>query len=79
MTISLNINAPTVGTVGFWRSAAPSYGKRTWRSAMDAFALQHGKAIALLADDGAIIVERDAEYHLTTHTLPAGAVRWFKG
>ena len=78
MTIPLNVNAATVGTVAYWRSAAPSYGVRSWRSAMEAFARQHGKAIALLADDGARIVERDGD-RLTTHTLPAEAVRWHKG
>ena len=78
MTIPLNINAATVGTVAYWRSLAPAYGARTWRGGMEAFARQHGKAIALLADDGARIVERDGD-RLTTHTLPAAAVRWHKG
>ena len=78
MTLPLNVNAATVGTVAYWRSLAPAYGARTWRGGMDAFARQHGKAIALLADDGARIVERDGD-RLTTHTLPADAVRWHKG
>lgn len=78
MTIYLNVNAPTVGTVAFWRSAAPSFGVGTWRGAMNAFARQHGKAIALLANDGARIVERDGA-SLAIHTLPADAVRWHKG
>ncbi len=78
MAIPLNVNAATVGTVAYWRSSAPYFGVRTWRSAMDAFARQHGKAIALLADDGARIVEFDGG-RLTTHTLSADAVRWHKG
>jgi hypothetical protein len=78
MTIPLNLHAATVGTVAFWRSAAPSFGVRTWHSAMNAFARQHGKAIAILADDGARIVERDGD-RLTIHTLSADAVRWHKG
>ena len=80
MTLPLNVNAATVGTVAYWRSLAPAYGARTWRGGMEAFARQHGKAIALLADDGARIVERnDDGKTLTTHTLPAAAVRWHKG
>jgi hypothetical protein len=77
MTIPLNVNAATVGTVAYWRSLAPAYGARTWRGGMEAFARQHGKAIALLADDGARIVVRDGD-RLITHTLPAAAVRWYK-
>ena len=46
MTLPLNVNAATVGTVAYWRSLAPAYGARTWRGGMDAFARQHGMAIA---------------------------------
>ena len=77
MTIPLNANAATVGTVAYWRSLAPAYGARTWRGGMEAFARRHGKAIAMLADDGARIVERDGD-RIITHTLPADAVRWHK-
>ena len=52
--IPIHRNTFAVGTVAFWRSAAPSYGVRSWRSAMDRFAIQHGKAIAMLANDGAV-------------------------
>jgi len=72
------------GTVAFWRSAAPHYGVRSWRSAMDRFAVQHGKAIAMLADDGAVIVERghmrrNGTFQLVRHDLEPSAVYWHDG
>ena len=71
----INYNTFCCGTVRFWRSARKAYGARTWRGAMDRFALQHGKAIAMLANDDALIVERE-DGGLTRHHLPATCVRW---
>lgn len=84
MTVPINKRAFTVGTVAYWRSAAPHYSCRSWKSAMDRFAVQHGKAIAMLADDGARIVERgpmqkNGTYRLMRYDLPAEAVRWHEG
>lgn len=78
MTIPINKYAPTVGTVKFWRSAAPSFGVRTWRSAMNRFAMQHGKAIAMLANDAALIVEKSGD-SLVTHHLSPNQVHWHGG
>lgn len=47
------------GTVPFWRSAAKNYGARSWKGAMRAFAHQHGNAIAMLADDSALVITAD--------------------
>lgn len=68
--------AAYVGTPAFWRSAAPSFGVRTWRSAMRRFAAQHGRAVAHMADDSAEIVERTPEGRLRDFVVPADAVRW---
>ena len=73
--IPINFNTFCCGTVGFWQSARKDYGVRTWKSAMNRFALQHGKAIALLGNDDAIIVECQ-EDGLVHHHLPAACVRW---
>lgn len=59
MTIPINLYAPTVMTIAGWRIAAPSYACRSWRSTMTRFARQHGKAIAIMANDGALIVTKD--------------------
>ena len=60
MTESLAIPFPArdVGTVAFWRSAAPAFNCRSWREAMRRYALQHGQAVAMLADDSALVVTR---------------------
>lgn len=81
MTIPVNMNVHTFGTVPYWRSAAPAFGCRTWKEAMRRFALQHGKAIAMLANDGARIVERDdsRKAGVVVHELPAESVKWFRG
>ena len=76
--IPINKFAPTVGTVKFWRSAAPSFGVRTWRSAMNRFAMQHGKAIAMLANDGALIVEKSGDSFVAHHLSPSD-VHWHGG
>lgn len=78
--IPINMNSATFGTVAFWRSAAPHYGCRAWKEAMRRFAIQHGKAIAILADDGARIVERadTRKAGVIVHTLPAENVRWHR-
>jgi len=81
MTMPINLNSSHIGTVAFWRSAAPHYGARTWRGAMKAFARHHGKAIAILADDSAMFVTKDETKANAVHVehLPADQVRWFKG
>jgi hypothetical protein len=78
--IPINMNAHTFGTVSFWRSAAPHYGCRRWREAMRRFALQHGKAICMMADDSARIVERDESRKagVRVHHVPADGVRWHR-
>lgn len=73
---TLPIHAAHVGTPAFWRSAAASFGARSWRGAMERFAAQHGRAIAHLCDDGALIIERDADGRIRRSTLPPEAVRW---
>jgi hypothetical protein len=82
--IPIHRNTFAVGTVAFWRSAAPSYGVRSWRSAMDRFAVQHGKAIAMLANDGAAIVERgpmrrNGTFQLIRHEFSPSDVFWHEG
>lgn len=81
MPIPINTMNATVGTVAFWRSCAPHYGVRKWRSAMERFALQHGKAIAHLGNDGAIIIERDPieQSKLTTYRMKPEEVTWHCG
>ena len=81
MTMPIHMNGAAVGTVAFWRSVAPHYGCRTWREAMRRFALQHGKAIAHLADDSARFVERapSRKDGIVIHHLPKESVRWHRG
>lgn len=76
--IPINTRAFTFGTVAYWKSAAPHYGCRSWKEAMRRFAIQHGKAIAMLADDSARIVERDDKRAagVIVHELPKENVRW---
>lgn len=79
MSIPINMRSHTFGTVAFWRSAAPQYGCRSWKEAMRRFAIQHGKAIAILANDGARIVERAAnKTGVVVHTLPPESVSWHR-
>lgn len=79
MSIPVNMSAHTFGTVAYWRSAAPHYGCRTWKEAMRRFAIQHGKAIAMLADDSARIVERATNKSgVVVHNLPRESVHWFR-
>lgn len=75
--IPVNMNTASFGTVPFWRSVAPHYGVRTWKSAMRRFAMQHGQAIAMLADDSAMIVDRWCS-KLVTKTIPADQVQWVR-
>lgn len=79
--IPINMNVATFGTVPYWRSVAPYYKCRTWQEAMRRFALQHGKAIAIMANDDARIVERDEKLKsgVRIHLLSADSVRWFRG
>lgn len=60
------------GTVGFWRSAAKSFGARSWKGAMRAFALQHGNAIAMLGDDSALVITGDGR----ERRIARGSVVW---
>lgn len=76
---SLPLFAFNVGHVQFWRSAARPFGARTWRGAMERFALQHGRAIAHLADDSALIVERLPGGRLRRFTIAAASIRWSAG
>lgn len=78
--IPINMNACTFGTVAFWRSVAPHYGCRSWRTAMARFAAQHGKAIAMLADDSALFAFRDPGKANGTRfeSVPAADVKWFR-
>ena len=48
---------------------------------MERFALQHGKAIAHLGNDGAIIIERDPieRDKLTTYRMKPEEVTWHCG
>lgn len=73
---SLPLFAFNVGAVQFWRSAARPYGARSWRGAMERFALQHGRAIAHLADDSALVVERLPGGRLQRSTIAADSVCW---
>lgn len=81
--IPINTRTHTFGTVPFWKGAARHFGARTWKGAMDKFALQHGKAIAMLANDGARIVERvtrpNGQQCLIRHELGADSVAWHNG
>jgi hypothetical protein len=84
MPIPVNMRSHCFGTVQFWKSAAPYYRARSWKGAMRGFALQHGKAIAMLANDGAIIIERGAmrangTYPLIRHELAPDSVAWHDG
>jgi len=75
----INFYSAHCGTVQFWQSARKPYGARTWKGAMQRFAAQHGKAIAMLADDSAIIIERQESGALIRHELPAENVYWHNG
>lgn len=79
--IPINMTSHTFGTVDYWRSARKSYRCRTWQEAMRRFALQHGKAIAMLGNDDARIVERDdtRKSGVRIHTVQADSVQWFHG
>lgn len=81
MTMPINMRSAHVGTVAYWRSAAPHYGCRSWKEAMRRFALQHGKAIAILANDDCRFVERDesARLGVVAHHIPADRIRWHRG
>lgn len=76
--IILKTRRAEFGTVDFWRSARRPFKCRTWQEAMRRFALQHGKAIAMLGDDGARVVERDdtKAAGVSVKTYPAGSVVW---
>lgn len=81
MAIKITTADHCFGTVQFWKSAAPHYGVRTWKSAMDRFAVQHGKAVAMLADESARIVERgpmtaSGKFKLFRQEMPREAVVW---
>ena len=60
------------GTVAFWRGAAKSFGARSWKGAMRAFAAQHGNAIAILGDDSALVMSFDGR----ERRIAKGSVAW---
>ena len=60
------------GTVAFWRSAMRAFGARSWKGAMRKFAHQHGNAIAMLANDDALIISADG----TERHIPSAGVVW---
>ena len=83
MPIPIFTRGHAVRTVKEWRGMASRYRVRSWQGAMRAFALQHGKAIAMLANDGAIIIERghmraNGTYPLIRHELAPDSVAWHK-
>jgi len=45
---------------------------------MNRFAMQHGKAIAMLANDGALIVEKSGDSFVAHHLSPSD-VHWHGG
>lgn len=78
MAMPINVNGAAVRTVREWIAFAPSLGARSWQGAMRRFALEHGKAIAMLADDSALFMERDADSLTGTRTtvLASENVQW---
>ena len=70
--MQLTFPAHDAGTVSFWNSARRSFGARTWKGAMRAFAKQHGRAVAMLADDSALIIDATGK----ESPVHASAVRW---
>lgn len=73
-----------VRTVNEWRGLARHYRVRSWQGAMRAFAMEHGKAIAILANDGALFFERspmrsNGQQSLIRHELSADSVAWHDG
>lgn len=79
--LAIPFPAPDTGTVAYWRSAAPSYGCRAWREAMRRFARQHGQAVAMLADDSALVVTRCPvnASGVSESRWPAHCVTWRRG
>ena len=79
--IPINMFAPHVGQVSYFKSAAPHYGCRSWREAMRRYCVQHGKAIAHLANDGALIMERDQTRAggVVIHKMRPDEVIWHTG
>jgi hypothetical protein len=73
--IPVNFTVSTVKTVNQWRALAKRYRVRSWRGAMERYAAEHGKAIAMLADDSALFVEQSAKrFH-----VPAERIAWHNG
>lgn len=73
-----------VRTVNEWRGLARYYRARSWQGAMRAFAMEHGKAIARLANDDALFFERspmrsNGQQGLIRHELGADSVVWHNG
>lgn len=75
--ISLPLYAADTGTPAYWRSAGPSYRARTWKGAARRFAFQHGRAVAHLADDGAMVFTRLAS-GIREKTYTPEQVQWTK-
>lgn len=76
----INVRGAAVRTPREWSALAPSLGVRSWQGAMRRFTLAHGKAIAMLADDSALFMERDPESRTGTRTttFAASEVMWVR-
>lgn len=76
--VAIPFPAPDAGTVAYWRGVARSYGRRSWPGAMEAYALQHGQAVAMLATGAARVVTRrpTAAGGLHRVTWPPHCVTW---
>lgn len=80
--IPVNVHSHAFGTVACWRDyrrKVSTYRSKTWFGAMVKFAKQHGKAIAMLGDDSAIILDRadNAQGWVMKH-VPAERMFWHK-
>ena len=78
--VEIKIPAFNFGKVDFWRSAAPHYACRHWTQAMRRFALQHGRAVAMLGNDDAVIVEKcdSNKSGISVRKLSAYQVKWIQ-
>lgn len=81
--IPVNVNVHAFGTVAHWRDyrrKVSTYRAKTWFGSMVKFTKQHGKAIAMLSDDSAIILERaDNAQGYVKHHVPAERMFWHNG
>ena len=81
--IPVNVNTHVFGTVAYWRDyrrKVSTYRSKTWLGAMVKFTKQHGKAVAMLSDDSALILERaDNSQGYVKHYVPADRMIWHDG